>query len=141
MNKTFKKLLDAVCSQRFVETSSMFINITAYLEVPKFFNLESHFSKQILVHLLSLVKKQKKIFIENWIIKSQEIMFFKKKVNVFVRFKQFLDSSQLQTPFKDSMPGKEWYKSFLTRHPNITDCFPEGLSSARSYISEQNIRK
>lgn len=53
---------------------------------------------------------------------------------------EFLNKNGRQTPFKDNLPGKSWYKNFLSRHPMITVRKSESVTKASSCISEDNIR-
>jgi hypothetical protein len=54
--------------------------------------------------------------------------------------KQFLDESPRENPFKGNYPGIGWYKAFLKRHVDITSRTSEGVTSASSKVTEENIR-
>jgi len=39
--------------------------------------------------------------------------------NIQASVKHFLETSGLQNPLRDNVPGQGWYKSFLRRHPEL----------------------
>ena len=46
--------------------------------------------------------------------------------------KQFLDSSQRQSPFPDNIPGIDWLLSFEKRHPDLAKRKPQLLAQNRA---------
>lgn len=45
--------------------------------------------------------------------------------------KEYVDSKQLKTPFKDNKPGDDWYLNFMKRYPELSLKKPEHLQKAR----------
>lgn len=76
-----------------------------------------------------------------WIRECQRKGFPRRKEDIQISVKQFLDDSPRENPFKDNLPGDGWYKAFMKRHPELTTRKSEGVSAASSAISEQDIRK
>lgn len=46
-----------------------------------------------------------------------------------------------KNPFKDGIPGRKWFDSFLKRHPDVAQRHAESINSARSRVTEQSLRK
>lgn len=50
--------------------------------------------------------------------------------------KEFVIAKELQTPFKDQRPGREWFERFMRDHPELTvrksEQFPEARAKATS---------
>lgn len=76
----------------------------------------------------------------NWIKVCSEKGFPRRKENIQVSVKEYLDQSKLQSPFKNNLPGDGWYHNFLKRNPEISERFPEVVTSASSCVSENDIR-
>ncbi|KAI4469802.1 tc5 transposase dna-binding domain [Holotrichia oblita] len=60
---------------------------------------------------------------------------------------QLLDSVQLlveklnrANKFKNNRPGNKWYKSFLKRHPELSERVTQNLTKGRSEVTEQKLR-
>lgn len=77
----------------------------------------------------------------NWIKDCQRKGFPRRKEDIQISVKQFLDDSPRENPFKNNLPGDGWYKAFMKRHPELTTRKSEGVSAASSTVSEQDIRK
>jgi dihydrofolate reductase len=54
--------------------------------------------------------------------------------------KQLVDAENLQTSFKDNLPGRKWFESFMRRHPQLSQKKAEYLSKARAAVTENSIR-
>lgn len=53
--------------------------------------------------------------------------------------KKILDQDGRQTPFKNNLPGKDWFYAFMKRHPEIAPRTPQKLGKERAVISWQKI--
>lgn len=49
--------------------------------------------------------------------------------------KRALDKAGRASPFKDNLPGRDWFDSFLRRHPNLSLTNAEALSKERAVCS------
>ncbi|MEW8546491.1 MAG: hypothetical protein AB2693_23480 [Candidatus Thiodiazotropha sp.] len=49
--------------------------------------------------------------------------------------KKILDRDGRKNPFKDNMPGDDWYDGFCKRHPEIKERKPQALGKERAIIS------
>jgi hypothetical protein len=78
--------------------------------------------------------------LKQWIFESCKRGFPRRMEDVQCSVKQFLDESPRENPFKDNYPGIGWYKAFLKRHVDITSRTSEGVTSASSKVTEENIR-
>jgi len=58
--------------------------------------------------------------------------------NIQASVKHFLETSGLQNPLHDNVPGQEWYKSFLRRHSELTERYPEAVTAASSHVTEKD---
>ncbi|XP_049786324.1 uncharacterized protein LOC126188757 [Schistocerca cancellata] len=45
------------------------------------------------------------------------------------------------TPFKDGRPGEKWFKSFMRRHPDVSERHAESINTVRAAVTEENIRQ
>ena len=50
-----------------------------------------------------------------------------------VTVKAMLDKDGRANPFRQNMPGKDWWYAFLKRHPEISQRTPEVLQKSRAY--------
>lgn len=76
-----------------------------------------------------------------WILDCHRKGFPRRKVDVQLSVKAFLDADQRDTPFKDNIPGDWWYNAFLRRHPILCHRTPEAVTTASSNVSGNDIRK
>jgi len=76
-----------------------------------------------------------------WLIECSKKGFPRRLENIQASVKNFLETSGLQNPFRDNAPGQGWYKSFLRRHPELTERYPEAVTAASSCVTEKDIRK
>lgn len=88
----------------------------------------------------SYLTEEEENTLEQWIVDSHRKGFPRRKNDVQASVKTFLDLNPRKTPFKDNIPGRHWYKSFLNRHPNLVNRTPEAVTKASSAISENDIR-
>ncbi|XP_055956152.1 uncharacterized protein LOC130012370 [Patella vulgata] len=54
------------------------------------------------------------------IINMSKIGYGRTKYELLAKVKSILDKDTRITPFKNNMPGKDWYYGFIRRHPNIS---------------------
>ncbi|XP_044753622.1 chaetoglobosin A biosynthesis cluster protein C-like [Coccinella septempunctata] len=66
--------------------------------------------------------------------------FPQRKEDLQASVKNFLDENPRPNPFKDNLPGDGWYKSFLRRHPVLTERQSEGVTPSSANVSESDIR-
>lgn len=78
--------------------------------------------------------------IVEWIVESSRRGFPQRKENIQSVVKKFLDQNNTKNPFRNNTPGG-WYKSFLRRHPRITERHPEGVTGASSCVSQNDVSK
>lgn len=76
-----------------------------------------------------------------WIIEYYKKGFPRRKFDIQISVKSFLDASEKPNPFKNNIPGNHWYASFLKRHPILTSRTTEAVTSASANVSEHDIRK
>lgn len=88
----------------------------------------------------SYLTKEEESDLEQWIIDSHKKDFPRRKIDIQLSVKTFLDENPRPTPFKDNTPGIHWYKGFLNRHPNLTTRTVEAVTKTSSTIAENNIR-
>ena len=52
--------------------------------------------------------------------------------------KNYLDISQVNSKFRDNMPGRDWARGFITRH-GLRNRYPSALKSGRAKISRESL--
>ncbi|KAG5893479.1 hypothetical protein JTB14_031257 [Gonioctena quinquepunctata] len=104
------------------------------------FRLSEKFTKSSHGPLPILTTHEEAILVE-WIKDCQRKGFPRRREDIQISVKQFLDDSPRENPFKNNLPGDGWYKALMKRHPDLTTRKSEGVSAASSAISEQDIRK
>lgn len=104
------------------------------------FRLSNKFSKIERGPNPYLTKEEENSLVE-WIIDSHRKGFPRRKFDIQLSVKAFLDADQRVTPFKDNIPGEWWYNAFLRRHPTICRRTAEAVTAASSNVSENDIRK
>ncbi|XP_071942933.1 uncharacterized protein [Antedon mediterranea] len=53
--------------------------------------------------------------------------------------KEIVESDGRETPFKDNMPGRQWQRNFMKRHPDLAVRLPESLGVERAAVSKEKI--
>ena len=53
--------------------------------------------------------------------------------------KRILDADGRQTKFTENLPGNDWYRGFLKRHPELSERKPQGISTARAAITKEMV--
>ena len=88
----------------------------------------------------SFLSVQEELNIVEWVVSNWERGFPRRQEDIKASVKQFLDQSPRQTPFKNNIPGKKWYASFLKRHPQLVTRTTEAITDASSKISKTDIQ-
>ncbi|CAH1985428.1 unnamed protein product [Acanthoscelides obtectus] len=78
--------------------------------------------------------------IVNWILENDRKGFPRRQIDLQLAVKSFLDNHERDNPFTNNFPGIHWYKLFTKRHPQLSERTAEGITSASSVVSENNIR-
>lgn len=89
----------------------------------------------------TVLTTEEESLLEDWITKCARKGFPRRKDDILQSVKEFIDTSGKITPFTDNVPGKSWYKGFLSRHPNISLRESEAVTRASASLSEKDIRK
>lgn len=87
-----------------------------------------------------LTKKEEESLV-NWLLESQKKGFPRRKEDIQASVKTFLDAVERKTPFTNNVPGKNWYKAFLRRHPLLVHRTSESVTSASANVAEADIKK
>ncbi|XP_063217115.1 uncharacterized protein LOC134527954 [Bacillus rossius redtenbacheri] len=64
-----------------------------------------------------------------------------KRITLFETVRDIVLSDQRPTPFKDGQPGIKWFKSFLKRHPTLSERYAESINTARATVTEESLRQ
>lgn len=62
--------------------------------------------------------------------------FPQRKLGVQLSVEVFLTVKQSKTPFKDNMPGNEWFQAFLCSHPQLSTHTSESVTSSSATLGE-----
>lgn len=78
--------------------------------------------------------------IANWVVE----MFYRKfpvtKARFLDEIEKYVIESELETPFKNNRPGRQWYEAFLRRHPEIAERLSQNLTTTRAKVTEADLR-
>lgn len=87
-----------------------------------------------------LTENEENILVD-WVVQMGEMGFPVTKSQVLESVGKLVKNLNRETPFKNNIPGKKWYNSFLSRHPEISKRVPQALTSSRAAVTEVDIRK
>lgn len=87
-----------------------------------------------------LTEEEENIIV-SWILDSHRKGFPRRKDDIIASVKKFLDENPRNTPFRNNIPGKRWFQSFLRRNPVLASRTSEAVTRASSNVSESDIRK
>jgi hypothetical protein len=122
MNKdSKKKKKKAILSQR---------GASRRYNVPKSTIIDKHYGKSSL-HSRSgpksvLSETDENIIVE-WLINMAKIGYGQTRQQLLSAVKKVMDQDGRQTPFKNNLPGKDWFYAFMKRHPEIAPHTPQKL--------------
>ncbi|CAC5405423.1 unnamed protein product [Mytilus coruscus] len=69
----------------------------------------------------------------HWVIDMEKIGYGQTKQQLLYTVKKILDHDGRKTPFKDTLPGKDWLYAFMKRHPEISTRTPQKLGERFRY--------
>ena len=52
----------------------------------------------------------------------------------------FCNQTKLKTPFKDNIPGVDWFRGFKKRHPDLSERLPEQLPASRARSLTKDVK-
>ena len=76
-----------------------------------------------------------------WLTEIDRMGFPIEKECLLYSVKQLIEAENLQTPFKNNLPGRRWFEGFLKRHPELSRKKVEYLNKTRAVVTEDTIRK
>lgn len=88
-----------------------------------------------------ILTSEEESLLVHWIKECHRKGFPRRKEDIQISVKQFLDDTPRPNPFTDNYPGDGWYKAFMRRHPDIALRKTEAITAASSKISETDIKK
>ena len=53
--------------------------------------------------------------------------------------RDYLKSQERENPFKDGVPGKKWWRGFLTRWPSLSERKPQHFPTSRAEVSTPEV--
>ncbi|XP_060556862.1 uncharacterized protein LOC132717417 [Ruditapes philippinarum] len=74
-----------------------------------------------------------------WAVSMSRIGYGRTRQELLTTVKKILDDDGRKTPFKDNRPGKDWYRGFVKRHPELTERAPMQLGKERAVITPSKI--
>ncbi|KAF0749290.1 HTH CENPB-type domain-containing protein, partial [Aphis craccivora] len=89
----------------------------------------------------TVLSEKEEELLQTWIIESFKKGFPRRKVDLQMSVKQFLDIDNRQTPLKNNMPGNGWSRAFMQRHLLISVRTSEHVTTASACVSEKDIKK
>lgn len=88
----------------------------------------------------TLGRKYEKM-ISQWVLAIAKRGFPVAPCDLLTSVQKLVQELNLSNPFKSDRPGKKWLKLFLKRNPEVAKRTPEKLTSSRSSVTEENLRK
>ncbi|KAJ8944633.1 hypothetical protein NQ318_004720 [Aromia moschata] len=76
-----------------------------------------------------------------WFIENAQKGFPRRKEDLQISVKHFLDKNPRKNPFKNNLPNEGWYKAFLRRHPEIATRTSESVTLSSANVTEKDIKK
>nr|CAI5866984.1 unnamed protein product [Callosobruchus analis] len=104
------------------------------------FRLSQNFSKTDPGPTPILTFEEESLLVK-WIFECQRKGFLRRKEDIQLSVKQFLEKNPRKIPFKDNLSYEGWYKAFLRRHSEIALRTSEGVTAASGNVSGENIRE
>ncbi len=71
----------------------------------------------------------------------QELGFPLTRDLVSITVRDFLKDQERDNPFKDGIPGYDWWNRFLRRHPTLSERTPEHLQHQRARAATPEVKK
>ncbi|KAG5881526.1 hypothetical protein JTB14_008452 [Gonioctena quinquepunctata] len=85
-----------------------------------------------------LTREEESVLVE-WIISVGRVGFHVTKDQLLNSVRNLVEQSKRKTPLKNNRPGRNWYKSFLKRHPEISTRVAQNLTSSRANVTQQQL--
>ncbi|XP_033760780.1 jerky protein homolog-like [Pecten maximus] len=82
-----------------------------------------------------VLTKAEEITLVNYTNLMAEIGYPITRKKLSFEVKRLMDLDGRKTPFKDNLPGYDWYTSFMKRHPDLSERIPQALGHERAAIS------
>ncbi|KAI4467968.1 cypher isoform b [Holotrichia oblita] len=101
------------------------------------FRLSNKFKKSSLGPDTYLTKEEEEVLVQ-WIIESYQKEFPRRKDDIQISVKDFLDKAPRPNPFPQNKPGDCCYRNFLRRHPVFAHRTTEVVTAASANISEDD---
>ena len=67
-----------------------------------------------------------------WSLHMADIGYGRTREQLCLTVKKILDKDGRPNPFRDNYPGKDWWYTFLRRHPELSVRLPESIQMARA---------
>ena len=61
------------------------------------------------------------------------------KIDIINVIAEYLKNSRKNNPFKDGVPGEDWWRLFMKRHPELTKRKPQALQMVRAKAATQEV--
>ncbi|KAJ8952744.1 hypothetical protein NQ318_008058 [Aromia moschata] len=75
-----------------------------------------------------------------WILECQRKGFPRRKTDIKISVKKYLDEVKRTSIFRDNLPGDKWFNAFLRRPVNLRVRTSEAVTNASSQISAKDIK-
>lgn len=89
----------------------------------------------------SILSNAEETLLVSWIHANAKKSFPIKPRTLYETVGDIVLAEKRPTPFKDGRPGEKWFKSFIKRHPDVSERHVESINTARAAVTEENIRQ
>ncbi|XP_071840675.1 uncharacterized protein [Apostichopus japonicus] len=84
---------------------------------------------------------EEETWLEKWLLSMSKIGYGQTRRELCLTVKKILDDDGRKNPFKDNMPGPQWVRAFMRRHPKISERAGEALGKERAMLSSSKLEE
>lgn len=77
----------------------------------------------------------------DWALQMAAIGYGQTRSQIKLKVKAILDADGRDNPFKDNMPGHDWFSRFMQRHPQISERMGEALGKERALVTVEKLKE
>ncbi|XP_031358776.1 uncharacterized protein LOC116182378 [Photinus pyralis] len=88
----------------------------------------------------TILSKEEEDLLVRWLLANAKKGFPINKTSLCETVCEIIKNDDRVHKFRDGVPGKKWFSSFLKRHPEITQRHAESINGARACVTEASIR-
>lgn len=95
-------------------------------------HLKTGSSKKKLGRFTTVFSEEQELELLNYVFEMDSVFYGLSKEEFLKLVFQYAEKNRISHPFKNGIAGRDWYKGFVARHPDLTLRKPEPTSIARA---------